>query len=148
MRVSKRDHDDAVARLRELLPPGSTVFCVLRHVSRSGMQRIISFYALVPDGKGGTYPQYLDGYISSAVGLPRASGMRDGLKVNGCGMDMGFHVVYELGYALYGRGGWGCIGERCPSNDHSNGDRNYAKHTKRRPHLHTDGGYALRSQWL
>lgn len=66
----------------------------------------------------------------------------DALVVNGCGMDMGFHVVYELGYTLYGRDGFICIGERCPSNDHSNGDRDYT------PHAHTDGGYALRYEWL
>jgi hypothetical protein len=28
---------------------------------------------------------------------------REGIKVGGCGMDMGFHVVHSLGYALYGK---------------------------------------------
>jgi hypothetical protein len=53
-------------------------------------------------------------------------------------MDMGFHVVYNLSSALY-RGGFGCIGDkpvRCPSNDHSNGDRDYT------PHMHVVSGPA------
>jgi hypothetical protein len=33
--------------------------------------------------------------------------------------------------------GWTCIGEKCPSNDHFNGDRNYE------PHLHKSGAYAI-----
>lgn len=134
--INASERAEALAKLRELLPPGATVDCVLRHVSRSGMQRIISFYARSPEG-----PVYLDGYVAKVLDMTRPKG-RDGLKVNGCGMDMGFHVVYNLGYALYGRDGWTCTGDRCPSNDHSNGDRDYS------PHTHKDGGYALRHNWL
>jgi len=39
-------------------------------------------------------------------------------------------------------GGFTCPGKDCPSNDHSNGDRDYT------PHMHTDPGYALRQRWL
>jgi hypothetical protein len=61
-------------------------------------------------------------------------------------MDTGFHLVYNLGYVLFPLG-FECTGcdeppNLCPSNDHSNGDRDYA------PHNHKDGGYALRSQWI
>jgi hypothetical protein len=82
-------------------------------------------------------------------------------------MDMGFHLVYTLSYALYPQG-FGCVGERCPSNDHSNGDRDYTPHgcydengalEDREPgpgelrdgcrrHWHRDGGYALTQRWL
>lgn len=41
---------------------------------------------------------------------------------------MGFHVVYGLARTLW-PDGYGCIGEHCPSNDHSNGDRDYTPHT-------------------
>ena len=74
-------------------------------------------------------------------------GMRvdDGaVKITGTGiMDMGFALVYDLSRTLY-PDGFECIGKdaQCPSNDHSNGDRNYAKHN------HKDGGYALRQRWL
>ena len=82
----------------------------------------------------------------------------DGVKVNGCGMDMGFHLVYSLSYVLFPQG-VGCIGAGCLSNDHSNGDRDYTPHGNgMTPHLrevivgadhwHRDGGYALRQRWL
>ena len=56
-------------------------------------------------------------------------------------MDMGFHLVYELSRALY-PAGFVCSGDKCNSNDHSNGDRDHS------PHQHQDGGYALRCRWI
>jgi hypothetical protein len=84
--------------------------------------------------------------------------LRDGgLGVGGCGMDMGFHLVYSLSRALFPTG-FGCIGrvtnakgERtawCNSNDHHNGDRDHTRHTTRRKHWHRDGGYALVHRWM
>lgn len=76
-------------------------------------------------------------------------------------MDMGFWAVYQLSYGLF-KGGFGCIGEGCPSNDHSNGDRDYTPHMSEadrmgadgelcnchKDHMHNDGGYALKQRWL
>lgn len=133
-----RKSDEAKAEslkfLRSVLPPGSTIYSTLCHVSRSGMQREIKQYALTAGG-----PVWLSGYVANALGLRR--GKRDGVIVNGCGMDMGFHVAYELSHVLY-REGFDCIGDKCPSNDHSNGDRDYT------PHRHKDGGYSLKHSWL
>lgn len=133
--------DQARAQLREVLPPGATAYTILRHVSRSGMMRRISVVAM-RDGE----PCDVTYLVSVATGIARN---RDGdaLAVGGCGMDMGFHVVYELSYALYGAG-FGCTGERCPSNDHSNGDRGHTPHSEARTHWHASGGYALRHAWL
>ena len=125
---------EARARLRELCPPGSVVYTVLRHVSRSGMSRRIDLYTMV-DGE----PRWLSGYFKAAEGIK--PGKYDAITVPGCGMDMGFHLVYNLASMLY-REGFECIGETCPSNDHSNGDRD------RTPHMHRDGGYTLRHRWL
>ena len=97
--TSKSDKASAIERLRPILPPGSTVYCILRHVSRSGMQRRISFYA-IQDGE----PRFLDGYIGDVLGLSRPPKL-NGLTVRGCGMDMGFHVVSELSYALFPKEG-------------------------------------------
>ena len=129
------DRADAIARLRELCPPGSTVYTVLRRVSRSGMMRHISLH-VIHDGQ----PFDITGMAARATVTPwdRDTG---GLKMGGCGMDMGFSAVYNLAWALY-RDSFGCIGEGCPSNDHSNGDRNYA------PHQHHEAGYALRQRWM
>jgi hypothetical protein len=121
--------------LRKIIPPGSTVTCILRHVSRSGMFRIIAL-CVCDNGE----PRDISSLAAKATGIGYDDN-RYGLKMGGCGMDMGFAAVYDLSRALY-RDKFQCIGEKCPSNDHSNGDRN------RKPHMHSDGGYALRHRWL
>lgn len=103
MKISKSDRDEAIARLREALPEGSTVYCVLRSVSRSGMSREISFHGIEIDKyEGKPELTWLSGYVSNATGYRR--GKREGLHVSGCGMDMGFAVVYDLSRVLYGKG--------------------------------------------
>lgn len=86
------DRAAAIARLREIYPVGSTVHTVIRYVSASGMTRAIS--VISPD---------LDD-ISHLVA--RATGNKIhpkhyGIRVTGCGMDMAFGLVYELGRVLY-----------------------------------------------
>ena len=125
---------EAITKLREWLKPGDTVFTILRHVSKSGMSREIGV-VIMRDGAD-LHPNYL---VAKAIGA--RIGKRDGVIMGGCGMDMGFALVYNLSSVLF-RDGFDCIGDRCPSNDHSNGDRNY------RPHRHQSGGYALRQRWL
>lgn len=143
---------EAVDHLRELLPPGTVVHTILRHVSRSGMSRRIS--AVVIESNGST--SSLDGLIAR-TGLfkgPRSWSDPEGLRVGGAGMDMGFHLVYSLsrmlypkGYACNGSDGYTLSGKksklpRCSSNDHFNGA------PYRRGRHHDDGGYALRQAWL
>lgn len=85
-------------QLRALLPPGSTVYCILRRVSRSGMMRHIALLAIMPDGT----PHDITGRAAVVLGWTwdRDTG---GLKVSGCGMDMGFHAVDTLAWKLYGQ---------------------------------------------
>ena len=146
--TTKRTNEEqakAIERLREMLAPGDTVHTVLGHVSRSGMQREIHLYKLHAGDA-----DYLSGYVSTALGLRLG---KRGVVVGGCGMDMGFHLVYELGAKLF-PDGFGCIGKGCPSNDHGNGDRDYTPHAgvggihAERAHWHKSSGYALRNRWL
>src|SRR5688500_9376607 len=99
------DKTNALAMLRKFAPKGSTIYCVLRSVSKSGMSRRIDFFALQKaDRKSGRdyiYPQYLTGWMSAA-GLGSLRDGKQGMRVDGCGMDMGFHVVNNLSYTLYG----------------------------------------------
>jgi hypothetical protein len=53
----------------------------------------------------------------------------DGITIGGCGMDMGFELVYQLGYALWPNG-------------------TPAPHGTRNGEPDTNGGYALRQRWL
>ena len=137
MKATKQQKADALARLHELIKPGDTVYTVLDHVSRSGMLRLIRLIVIVKNE-----PIDISSYADDLLGW----GYRDGaLVVTGCGMDEGFHAVYSLSSLLYADG-FRCIGEGCPSNDHSNGDpRGYSTS---KTHIHRDGGYALRQSWL
>jgi len=87
--------------LLNILKAGDTVYTVLRHVSASGMSRRIDLYTF-RDNK----PVYLSGYFAM---LQCESPPENGYKVGGCGMDMGFHLVYSLSSLLFGstdRGGY------------------------------------------
>ena len=114
-KTQQSERDEAIARLRETLKPGDTVYTVLRSVSRSGMTRGIDAYK-IEDGT----PIWLSGLIARA-GLFSLN-KHDCLSVGGCGMDMGFHVVDTLSYMLYGgKTGYKCLGKgKCPSNYHTN----------------------------
>ena len=128
-----------VKELRELLPPGTTVYTKLNHVSSSGMMRVIEVM-IFKDNE----PRYLTYAVADLLGY-KLHKKYEGLKVGGCGMDMGFSVVYGLSAQLYRESGYGCLeakGERCPSNFHVN----TRDKTLKEP-VHHDG-YALRHRWV
>ncbi len=104
-----RDRGDTVEDdreyLRALCPPGATVYTVLRHASRSGMDRVIACFVMGRDGAGACAPLWVP---SSRIARVLGSGWRDdrnydGNHVGGVGMDMGWHLVYTLSFALYGQ---------------------------------------------
>lgn len=134
-KAQKAERDEAVRELREMLKPGDTVYTILRHTSASGMYRALDVHVMRDNE-----PRRITWKVGKALEV-KYDLRREALGVSGCGMDMGFHVVYNLGYVLYPEG-FQCIGRGCPSSDHSNGDRDYS------PHQHSDGGYALQHQWM
>ena len=135
MNAKQKEREEAVRELREILKPGDTVYTNLKHVSRSGMSRVIMPF-IIRDNS----PRYLGWTVSKAID-ERYNREKEGIVMGGCGMDMGFELVYRLSRKLYPEG-YTCVGKRCPSNDHANGDRKYTRHH------HGDGGYALRQRWL
>ncbi len=175
-KLQQSERDAAIAELRETLTPGTTVYTVLRHVSRSGMSRDIDVYVMQDNE-----PRRITWSVSQASGM-RYDRKAEALKVGGCGMDMGFHVVYNLSRALYRDHAFTCIGKDCPSNDHSNAYCNEKqgrclvcggalpgtptwetrKNRPDSPHeypvcstacagaewRHSDGGYALKHRWM
>lgn len=114
-------------RLLEMLAPGDRVYTVLRHVSASGMSRRIDLYKLECDGDGKASPRYLSAYAADLLGYPLHA--KGGIVAGGCGMDMGFHLVYNLGSAMWPEGTPAPHGTR-------NGEPDRA------------GGYALKHEWL
>lgn len=86
----EQDKRDAVTRLKHFLGDNPTIYTVCRHVSASGMSRRIScFIANAPDSI-----QCVDWYIEK-LGTYKRHRTKEGLVVGGCGMDMGFSVVYN-----------------------------------------------------
>jgi hypothetical protein len=119
-KINKRD--EARTRLLDVLKPGDTVSCILRHVSRSGMMRHISLLV-----GAGSDVQDITWLAARAMDMKLADDR--GIKIGGCGMDMGFALVYNLGRTLWPKG-----------TDKPHGRRNGEPDS--------DGGYALKHRWL
>jgi hypothetical protein len=108
------ERDEAIAYLLKILRPGTEVATITRHTSRSGMMRHISL-SIVHDNR----LQDITWHAAHAMGDTRAAD--GGIKTPGCGMDMGFHLVYNLGRTLWPNG---------------NGKPD------------TDSGYTLKQRWI
>jgi len=126
----EKSKESARKQLAKFLKPGDTVYTVLRHVSQSGMSRNISLY--VARNKDMIN---ISGLTSSIT--ERKWQDDDSVKIGGCGMDMGFALVYDLSGCLF-PDGFKCIGEKCPGNEHFNNVET---------DFHKNGGYALRQAW-
>lgn len=93
---TKAEVEEAIETLRELLPPGSTVYTILKTVARSGMSRNISLYTIKNNE-----PRWLSSLVAKALGCG-FSDKDEAVRVGGAGMDMGFHLVNSLSYKLHG----------------------------------------------
>lgn len=120
--------------LRGLLKPGDLVYTKVVRVAESGMSKTMDVYIARNN-------RIID--ITGAVAVTTGHTLTkdEHVRVSGCGMNAGFGLVYDLSSVLWPNG-FECIGDNCPSNDHLNGDRNYA------PHIHSCGGYALKQSWM
>jgi len=171
----RTEQAEAIARLREWIAPGDTLYTVMRHRSASGMSRSIDVYGFGPVRDGDNPPDARNlrivkswySYNIAKAGIGAWDDKHEAIRIGGAGMDMGFHIVYNLGRVLF-PDGFGCVGTGCQSSEHINGDRDYTPHHdatgaagfcaacntyfgKTCPgadHWHRDGGYALRHEWI
>lgn len=104
--ITDTKKQEQIDLLKKWMPEGSTIYTILRSVSASGMTRHISLVIPWKDEVTGNL-----GFIHPNYSAAKALGWKlttkngsDAIKVGGCGMDMGFHLVNSLGYALYGDG--------------------------------------------
>jgi hypothetical protein len=118
--------------LRYIELSGRHVIAIIKGVSRSGMLRNMDFYCIIPLTEEEQQRQkrkartvYLNSYLAKLLNYPRDK-QKGTLKIKGCGMDMAFEVVYNLGRVLYPNGDGKTITGR-------NGNKN----------PETDGGYLL-----
>jgi hypothetical protein len=103
LKLSKReqalmDRNYAIERLlTHYVKAGTKVYTIMRHVSSSGMSRNISL--VIANGDEVIDITY---YAAHALGdkLIESKGHR-AIRVNGCGMDMGFDLVYNLSSVLF-----------------------------------------------
>ena len=88
---------ETMKRLRKLIGRKKVVYTKVEHVSASGMSRIISCFVVTKDGIAN-----ISYDVAKIVGwgFKNDKGLY-GIKVSGCGMDMGFHLIYSLSYCLY-----------------------------------------------
>ena len=94
--IKDKTKTDSHLWLEDHLQPGQTIYTILRSVARSGMSRKISPLLISSN-------DILDiSYHASRVLNWKLTD--SGILVEGCGMDMGFHLVYNLSRVLYNDG--------------------------------------------
>jgi hypothetical protein len=166
-KAEEAERNESLAMLRGMLCPGDTVFVSVKHVARSGMSRIIQPRVIRPDAEGngrGVDVRFIGWHVAKVLGW-RYDREHEGIKVHGCGMDMGFHLVYSLSYVLFPDG----FGEKCwdcsfrPDTKEEAAQsltlapdeiaRGVTPHRFRGRNGDTsgwdeDGGYALKHQWI
>jgi len=128
--MNENKQEEVKKTLRELFRKGNyTAYTILRHVSSSGMFRVIDVYTIIDN-----QPIFLSGYIAE-LGQYKRDKKRDGLRTSGCGMDMGFDMVYTTSRQL-----WNTKEEAQSENIviGRNGDTQ----------PETDGGYLIKQRWL
>jgi hypothetical protein len=160
--------DESATYLLTVLKPGAEVKTILRSCSRSGMSRRISLVVAIEDNV-----QDITWHAARAMGEATKQGGRyvqdGGLVVGGCGMDMGFHVVYNLSRTLFPDGF--PIADGIAPNGHKMTTGNFrgnhakpltpqdmAEYVRKGWKFHgrngdktgwdKDGGYALKQRWL
>lgn len=130
MKKAEKEKQAAIDYLKNDLgiKPGDTIQCILRSVSRSGMNRKIS---VIYNGEN------ISWHVSKLFGYKPAEKFGHwAVNVSGCGMDMGFHIVYMIGRYLF------------PDGFIPKEAGRYGRNGTPDTELDTDGGYALKHQWL
>ena len=92
------NREEAIEKLKEAIKEGDTLYTQLEHVTKSGMTRFIKVRQIKDD-----YPYNWTYIVAKALGR-KVSDKYEAIKVGGCGMDMGFHLIYNLSSVLYDDG--------------------------------------------
>lgn len=157
MRYTVQEVRESYELLRKWLKPGDTVYTVLDRVSRSGMSRDIRVVLLACEN-GQAVDMHPNHAVACVLGYPRAT-RGDGMRVGGCGMDMGFHIVHSLGYALFGKEVQEATGAEADALRkaiyeadkfywHQGGKKKAPDWTKPGREWFGGAGYALKHRWL
>lgn len=96
--AKKSEHEEALEYLKEQIKPGDTVYTILRHVSKSGMSRLIDLYLIK-----GNQPFRITCRTAEALRVPYDR-RREAVRIGGVGTDVGYATVHNLGCALFNNG--------------------------------------------
>jgi len=108
----KKETQQHLYNLKEIVKAGDTVYTVLQSVSSNGMSRRIK--VIINDGERVRDISYL---VAKALEY-RYNSKYESLVVGGCGMDMGHHVVYSLASALGYTTNGAQLGDNCYGLNH------------------------------
>lgn len=101
---------EAIETLRKYLKPGDSIKCDVLHVSRSGMSRSIRLEIPAKDDTGRLFIHDISYLVARAIDA-RFDDKRGGVIMGGCGMNMSFAAVYNLGRVLF-PDGFGLVGSK------------------------------------
>jgi hypothetical protein len=127
-KITAQDREEARGYLLEILKPGDTVYTICTHIASSGMMRVLDLVVPMVDENGKPWIRRISWLACKAARLSWSE-KHEGIRMNGCGMDMGFHAVYCLGQALWP-------------------DGTPEPHGTRNGEPDSCGGYALKQSWL
>jgi hypothetical protein len=82
--------------------PDQTIYTIIRHVSNSGMERVIDMFSIQKHTDGRLYTRNLSWIYCRIMESTYSRRYGGGVKVGGCGMDMCAHLVGNLSSALFG----------------------------------------------
>ena len=98
MKKKTQEHFEAYDYFKTNLKKNDTIYCMIKHVSQSGMSRHISFFYI-----RNNEPRFITPRISDFLDY-KMNKYHDAIVVGGCGMDMGFHLIYTLSKILFNDG--------------------------------------------
>jgi len=129
MKTKSADYTTSEKYLKKLFARNTKVYTTIKRVSSSGMSRHIEVFVARKE-------QIINitWHVGNITGY-KQNRDTNGLVVGGCGMDMGFHLIYSLSRALYPKGFKLLKSQKWGRNGDTSG---YDK----------DGGYRLNQIWL
>ena len=95
MTKKEKEKLEAIEHLKQFIKAGDTIFTKIEKVSTSGMYRHIKVISIKKNN-----PSYWSYYVAKILEWSYKD-KTNAVDVGGCGMDMGFHLVYTLSRILF-----------------------------------------------
>lgn len=95
-KAQQADRDEAIAKLREWLKPGTTIHTIQRHRAASGMMRVLDVY-LIRDNE----PLRITYSVADACGM-KYNKKHEGIEIGGCGFNPSHEIAMSISYAIHG----------------------------------------------